>query len=109
MTSLSATAGAGFARKAQVGREADDDGAVSTAPRGSRTAASKPTAAKAAMAARASANSRFPVVSVETSTEPAMAVPSDDPRLETLRDNPKSPPGPFRGRRTGPRSQKPSA
>ena len=49
------------------------------------------------MVASASANSRLPVVSVDTSTDPAIAVPSDDPRFEILRDKPEISPWSFSG------------
>src|SRR5919198_4983926 len=56
---------------------------------GRKRAATKPMAAATAIAVIASAYERFPEARSDTRIVPAMAVPNDDPRFETLRDSPE--------------------
>ncbi len=65
---------------------------------GNRAAAIKPMTAVTAMVPKARANTRLPVATVETRTDPASAVPSDEPRLETLLDTPEISPWSFSGK-----------
>ena len=58
-------------------------------PAGSRRAATSPMSPNTASAAIAQAYAVVPVATTETRMVPAIAVPNDEPRLETLRDSPE--------------------
>jgi hypothetical protein len=58
-------------------------------PRGSRAATARPTNARAASTTMATTYVPFPDARSETRIVPAMAVPKEEPRLETLRDSPE--------------------
>src|SRR4051812_21630862 len=60
--------------------------------RGRRSAATQPTTANAPTTVRAVRNGGLPRADAATSTEPAIATPSEEPRFDTLRDTPEMSP-----------------
>jgi hypothetical protein len=56
---------------------------------GRSNAATRPISPITVIVASEIANDLFPSATAEIRTDPAMAVPSEDPRFETLRDNPE--------------------
>ena len=54
--------------------------------------------AMTAIVPSATAYNRFPVTTEDTSTEPAIAVPREEPRLEALRESPEISPWSFSGK-----------
>src|SRR5579884_2906735 len=65
------------------------DGWVAIGPGGSSTAAPSPSTAITTSAIRALPNGPAAGALAATSTDPTIAVPSDDPRLDTLRERPE--------------------
>jgi hypothetical protein len=66
--------------------------------RGSSNAAIKPISPTTPIVASAMRNGSFPSASDETRIDPPNAVPIEDPRFETLRDNPEISPWSFSGK-----------
>src|SRR4051812_43579686 len=60
--------------------------------RGRSSAATQPTRAKAPTTVIAVRNGALPRVVAATSTDPAIATPSDEPRFDTLRETPEMSP-----------------
>src|SRR3954451_18568341 len=67
------------------------------AGRGSRNAEIQPTTAKPPTTTSAVTNGGLPRAHAPTSTDPAIATPSDDPRFDALRDTPEMSPWTFSG------------
>src|SRR5881392_1538988 len=64
-------------------------GACRSSLEGRNNAAPSPMSPKTMSAARAHAYARFPVATTEIRIVPAIAVPKEEPRLETLRESPE--------------------
>src|SRR6202047_4200815 len=81
-----------------AGAVAESDSLASRGWRGMRTARTRPMSVIASITLRATAKGLPTGSLTATRTEPTRAVPSEDPRLETLRDRPEISPWSWSGK-----------